>query len=440
MQASREAFFNKSKIILPLVNPSKRPATLSAAMTEDFKRTCDIDGASYLFVGELMAGYSIPVNGYLCINSSEIIGQLIAKNAPLTVCDIGAGAFGFEKNNAREFGDKVINYGISATSFGASLTENRCIGQNAEYLSEVFGENRFDLCFSRLTFVHFVDPIGSIIEAYKTLKPNGILFIDYFYVTGCEAYLPHLIPYLTELGYHVSGSAFLGKDNKLQSFIIQKTIDKPELQMPFHYYGYDEKLQRERYLPSKEFNTYCVQHNSHMFHHYRDGVNLLKTLNTDADFKAMIEDCCDLPGLFNHSNYELLNKEGRYFAILQVVGKSINSVADLIIRYELRVKQNKIFASIDKRLPNLVNTTEFYSGLCYLATDDSFLSLSVEDQQLIVEYHAVFDIVELQQAALIRAACERMGITLHEVEGSRSYNGHKELLFSSFNTQRLSLT
>lgn len=432
MQSSRHTFFDERIQPPPLVNPAARPEFLVAAMNRDFEETRKSGGAAYLFIGDTVTGYSLTVNGHLYVDTSAIINQSLAYEETVAVCDIGAGAFGFEKNNKRLFGDRVINYGITATSFGAEPAENRYVGYNAECLSRVFGKNRFDLCFSRLTFVHFVDQIGSIIEAYKTLKVNGILFIDYFYITGCKDYIPHLISYLSSQGYLVTGSAYLGSSNKLQSFIIKKTIDKPILEMPFHYNSFDEKSQRVSYLPSAQFKAYCIQRNSHMFHSYRDGAALLSALEMNDAFKSMITDSDNLTDLFNHPHYQLADKEGRYVAILQIVSKTVHSVAELILKVNNRVKENDNFKSMYNRLFDLVNTTEFYSGLCCLARDESFTRLSIEDQQLIIEYLVVFDIVEYQQASLIKRTCVQMGISLGEVRGDRSYNGPDELLFPAF--------
>lgn len=432
MQSSRFTLFTGTQNTAELVEPLRRSEALVSAMNENFKQVCEIAGSNYLFVGEINASYHFTVNGFLYFDTNAIIRQLITTQAPMTVCDIGAGAFGFERNNVALFGDDVINVGISATSFGATESPNRLIGYNAEFLSRVVGKNRFDLIFSRLTFVHFVDAIGSIVEAYKTLKPGGILFIDKFYIPGCNNYIPHLIPYLASQGYLVTGSAYMGISNKLQCIIIKKTLDKPELIMPFHYGEFDERSQRVSYLPSAQFKAYCISHNGRIFHDYQQGVELIKSLYMQGDLANTVDECSDINDLFNHPHYALLGKHHRFFAILLVVGKSGGSIPEMMKHIEQRAKASPHFGYIHGQLFESINPMEYYTGLCLLARDDSFTRLSLQDQQLIIELQAMFTIIQFQHANVINAACERMGITLQQVKSETSYNSEDELIFSSF--------
>ena len=79
--------------------------------------------------------------------------------------------------------------------------------------------------------MHLFDPVGSVVEAYKKLKPGGVLMIDDFKVNGCEKHTSKIIIYLQENGYKV----FAGKCvEKIDNFLIRKPSDgtKPELEFP----------------------------------------------------------------------------------------------------------------------------------------------------------------------------------------------------------------
>lgn len=432
MQSSRVTLFTGTQNSVQLVDPLRRPESLVRAMNENFEHVCEIAGGNYLFVGEINSSYHLTINGFLFLDTNTIIRQFITTESPITVCDIGAGAFGFERNNVAMFGDEVRNVGISATSFGAVESPNRLIGYNAEFLSRIVGKNRFDLIFSRLTFVHFVDAIGSIIEAYKTLKPGGILIIDKFYIPGCNNCIPHLIPYLASQGYLVTGSAYMGVSNKLQCLIIKKTSDKPELLMPFHYGEFDEKSQRVSYLPSAQFKAYCISHNSRIYHDYHQGIELIKSLYMQGDIANIVNECRDINDLFNHPHYALLGKNDKFFTILLVVGKSSNSISSMMMHINQRAKESPHFEYIHGQLFESINPMEYYTGLCLLARDSSFSQLPLQDQQLIIEIQAMFNIIQFQHAHVIDAACERIGITLQKVKSETSYNGKDELMFSSF--------
>lgn len=62
-------------------------------------------------------------------------------------------------------------------AFKAFEPINQMLARQEKITGERITENK-------LTFVHLVDPIGSVIEAYKALKPGGILVIDRLPVPG----------------------------------------------------------------------------------------------------------------------------------------------------------------------------------------------------------------------------------------------------------------
>lgn len=439
MQSSRSRFFQQANEPPALVNPAQRPAYLTEAIQNDFDKVIESSGMGYLFVGELISGYHFPVSGYLRIDSDEVIAHAIQAHSSIVVCDIGAGAFGFEKNNKLLFGDNVKNYGITATNFGSLQANNRVVGKNAEYLSQVFGVNRFDFCFSRLTFVHLVDSVGSLIEAYKTLKTGGMLIVDYFYLSGCNKYIPHLIPYLTSQGYLVSGHAHIGYTDQLQSFIIKKTANKPELTMPFLYGELNDIKSRVSYSPTPEFKLYCLRNKKSLLREYQAGCQLLTdSLRDNERLRVVIEDCVDIVDLFSHPHYALLEKRERYQAILTVVAKSVESVNAICALSAERAEVCVPYHTFYRKLHDSINSTEFYSGLCVLSRDGAFRQLSIEDQKLLIEHHAAMDVIKLYQAKKIENALRKMGIPFKRTDIDSTYKDPNELSYSSLNRRGVS--
>jgi hypothetical protein len=104
----------------------------------------------------------------------------------------------------------------------------------------------------------------------------------------------------------------------------------------------------------------------------------------------------------------------------------------MMMRIGQRARESKRFEYIHAQLFESINPMEYYTGLCLLARDDSFTQLPLQDQQLIIELQAMFNILQFQHANVMNAACERMGIALQKVKSDTSYNDENELMFSSF--------
>jgi ubiquinone/menaquinone biosynthesis C-methylase UbiE len=170
-----------------------------AKINESFTKASTRDRA-YLYTSAEFYRFSL---GNLALDSTQILQHRVSnpnQTEPVLVCDIGAGDFSFGKVNDEKYQGKVVTYGISATDLRESKESkspsSHYIKGNAEYLTSLVGENKFDFIFSGVTFVHFVDPLGSLIEAYKALKPGGTLFIDELPTQGCGDQTNRLLNYL----------------------------------------------------------------------------------------------------------------------------------------------------------------------------------------------------------------------------------------------------
>lgn len=122
--------------------------------------------------------------------------------------------------------------------------ENHYFG-NAEDIDflESINQRKYSLIFSKYTFIHFLDPLGSLQRAYALLEEGGILMVDIMFLNGLSDPMPLL------WSLHLQGYEFITAItdtpntviplnqakvySTLSCFYIRKT--KPVLDLPLNY-------------------------------------------------------------------------------------------------------------------------------------------------------------------------------------------------------------
>ncbi|MBX7067506.1 MAG: class I SAM-dependent methyltransferase [Parachlamydiales bacterium] len=141
------------------------------------------------------------------------------------VLDIGTGDGRFIENMPF----RIKAYGITATPMRHAAPDDRYRICNAERLSREFPSNHFDFIVSHLAFMHMVDPLTALKEAYKVLKPGGFLLIDRFQLKGVN--VDEWIKQMRENGYEIAAIPGFERDNERSSFrflMMRKTKDRLE--------------------------------------------------------------------------------------------------------------------------------------------------------------------------------------------------------------------
>ncbi len=308
----------------------QRPSEADPAIDALYQSTVTDTGEksrSYLFTGNETYGIAIDK---ISTNSKIILDQTVKttptelEEHPITALDVGAGDFQFVSSIQKQYKGKVRAYGIAAND-NYRKKNNRVTDEfhriaNAEYLSKAFGENQFDFIFSHATYMHLCDPIGSIIEAYKTLKPGGILLIDKFNVRGCEQWTRNIICYLKDMGYEViAGSCH----QEINNFVIKKPADnsKPNLVFPVLYDGISSGGYVQ-YKPNPELLKVNRQYDEAK-RQYTDGCKIALEEAQKIN-KNLLERCQTLPELFLDPEYLNYNDSIKRSFILAVTAKTMN--------------------------------------------------------------------------------------------------------------------
>jgi len=199
---------NESKIFTPKL------ATFHTSRPQETQKfiDCAFDSRKiYTFSGWGTYNGSEFGYGLMHLDEIKILKQIIQdhpERKDFYILDIGAGNFAFSyglakminKDNAISSDIKIHLYGVRAeggTGLGdtqdiSEFIGNKCVLHNlglfkTENLFESLKErninlkNKFDFIVSRWSFVHFVDPIGTLEQAYDLLIPqSGIILMDSF--------------------------------------------------------------------------------------------------------------------------------------------------------------------------------------------------------------------------------------------------------------------
>jgi len=428
-----QGFFSSAEKSLPYVNPAQRPPALQAAINDEFAIIKQLKGDGYISTGDRASCYGFVFYGMHRLDSDMVLDKAVEQGKCLTVCDVGAGAFGFERHNLSRYGEKVINVGITATSFGTDSSTAHVIGQNAEYLSSVFTPEQFDFIFSRLTYIHLVDPVGAIIEAYKTLKPGGKLFIDSFYIRGCERYLSAILDHLKEQGYRVSGLCekeylYAEEVARMVNFIIQKTPEKPELVFPVSY-GEIDRYYRVHYHPgSVLLQASPVAENLSLL--YQKGMNIIEAkIQEKCKHADLILQCRQLPELFANPVFQTLDKLQKYLLILGLVAAMNKDYANIQARSEQEAQNNKLYDMAYFCQVKSFTFEIYYSQLCCLQYRDMFKQLSTQQQIMLLEHVAASNIIRFARADINQQELMQSGLSFSEIPIDRIFNDDDVLTF-----------
>lgn len=239
----------------------RRTPEIDRAIDFAYKKLESSPKRGYLFTGSDTYDF-----GFCEISSDVLIKRLIEKKVsgslPLSILDIGSGYGNFLKYVDKTFnnnGKKVEVNGLNGPDFSdtvENLKPLRCQIGNAEELLSYYPPNSLDLIVSAMTFLHLVDPLGTIAQAYETLRHGGVMFIEGpFCLTGLDD-LPSFFAQLRETGYEVFidyNYSLKGNDllpNEVKSLFLRKT--HPSFKLPVIYRGVtdnENKVPRAVYSP-----------------------------------------------------------------------------------------------------------------------------------------------------------------------------------------------
>lgn len=390
----------------------------------------------YVFRGN--PSYAFVLHG-LRVDSESILDAKTEKmeshSHPVVVLDIGAGDFSFNHFNDQRYKGMVISYGIAANDIFRN-TDNQVNDEfhvfgNAEYIcSNAFQPDKFDYIFSARTFMHFVDPVGSVIEAYNALKPGGVLIIDQFDIPGCENITAHVVAYLQSQGYSMTaGNCF----NNISQIVIQKTSNKPELEFPLRFNGINNN--HVQYYPNEKLLQFCKSNNLNeiAYNYAKQKIieDVIREIGSD-----IFDQCNDIPSLLVNKTYQHLNPEMQYKCILAMVAmmtdiKEYNDIVLKCIKLDHDHHENA-FNVLYKQ--NLKMTD--HSILHMLANDAHFkmyqnsgkftVMESVHQQLRVITLAVMEDIIRLANAMHAQEQLDGMGVPF------RKMNFHQFVMKSPF--------
>ncbi len=223
---------------LTLETVLNRPAEIESLINEKFvvnaslsRTNPDAPNHHYRSFGKKEYAYR---GKYHTISSTLLFLAYSKLKKQFDVLDIGTGNGDLLHFINRRF-PHIQAIGLSAREMreNTHIPDHQYILGNAENLMKVSFINikKFACIVSFNTFLHFLDPLGAIIEAYETLEDGGILMIDNFSLPGLKDLGERLFSYLRSQGYQVDSSG--AYDYDIGCIFIRKTI--PHLIFPVSY-------------------------------------------------------------------------------------------------------------------------------------------------------------------------------------------------------------
>ncbi len=388
----------------------------------------------YVYTGK--NAYTFLING-IKLDSTVILDEKTANleedAPPFKVLDIGAGDFSFNKFNEERYQGKVLTYGIAADDSLRHPNDRNMdefhVFSNAEYLCQVYGENKFNLALSCVTFIHFVDTVAALIDTYKTLKSNGVLIIDKLTLPGVKNYAPYIILYLKQQGYRITAGNCIGE---ITNLIIQKTDDKPELNFPVHFDRVKSK-KKVVYKPTDSLVAFIKEIDGNKVNNlaYNEGCKIVNDKIGKKIDSDLLERCPDLATLFAETQYQKLKLELQYWCILAVVAKSVDydSLNELIETCTTEDER----ANIDQFsfIRDIIIRSD-RPHLLYLSTDVEFRHYEKSEnfpQQLrIVKIAAMIDIMRLGLREETKNTLSEMKLPYQEFNFFKNYPKHENFL------------
>ncbi|CAM2918597.1 Uncharacterised protein [Legionella steigerwaltii] len=279
----------------------------------------------YVWVGS--SDYNFEYAEGVKLNTKNLIEEA-AHERDITVLDIGTSNGTFvaandtDLNKMLKHKHKVRVFGISATDerppSGTIIPNEKYLTGNAEYLGtpgyeefQTIASQQFDYIFSSKTFMHLVDPVGAIIQAYDKLKPGGILVIDEFTLKGCEGRLQDIVTYLRKQGHCIAVSL---NDQKgtIEQFCIKKT--SKSLEFPLEYNG-----QELSYVPS----PMLAKDNRSTLEKIVAARTLLDGILEQSGL-SLYKEFNSLEALLKSKGYQSLTHKQQEYCILYVVAKELS--------------------------------------------------------------------------------------------------------------------
>jgi SAM-dependent methyltransferase len=163
--------------------------------------------APYKFFGETAHDYGLGFFVYTYDLAYALIKSAQGNQKVFNIIDIGSGKGGWGDGLASYLNEQSdLNNDITINIIGLTAQndvpyEKETVGKCTKYLIGNFNveffnqnlhilkakgldvENKIDFAFSKYTFMHLADPLGTLIEIFNNLRPGtGILFFDTFFL------------------------------------------------------------------------------------------------------------------------------------------------------------------------------------------------------------------------------------------------------------------
>ncbi|XP_067877545.1 phosphoethanolamine methyltransferase isoform X2 [Heterodontus francisci] len=153
---------------------------------------------------EKIFGHGFVSSGGL-LTTKEFV-EMLSLAPGQSVLDIGCGIGGSDFYMAKNYGVEVLGVDLSSNmveiAMERAVTENTSLVQFeiGDATKRVFGENSFDVIYSRDTILHIADKEELLSKFYAWLKPGGKLLIT-DYCCGDVPWSPHFQEYVRQRGY-----------------------------------------------------------------------------------------------------------------------------------------------------------------------------------------------------------------------------------------------
>lgn len=386
-------------------NYQRNPQVLKC-IDEKFSRINPESWEGYMFLGDTT--YSLKLFFYRC-QIENIIRSMINENrGQVIICDIGAGFNKFNRSNNALFTDKICSYALSAHLFTQPSNYYRI--KNAELFNQAFEENiQFNLIVSSVTFVHFVDPIGALVDTYLKLKVGGVLIVDRFDVRGCGPYLDYIIRYLQDYGFNVSGNV---SGETIESFIIKKTLNKPVLTLPILFKEINEGM--VVYQPNSNLKKYSSLMNINQ-DYLHAGVQVIEKMVQNKSRMQACMECHCLEELLESPRYHSLNLQQKNLMLLYINSRET---------VDINLLMNHLYHQLRNHGGGYFCYRMLVSGECNLLFSLSscagFRALSCDVKRDLIKYAAILDIVDYGKHEFNTEYLQKSGLPANEFVAEKS--------------------
>ena len=251
----------------PYLDYTKRPPAVTELMAKKFDYLIqtepdfipEYDCTGNVFADRLLL-FSIAEYENYCLSESDLVKQYIIEKSnsgqsDFVFLDIGCG-YGYkfdyiinsldkDKDIPEDFNITFVNTTIDR-HFSSTKKTKKCTlhffrdfdANNLELelrKRDLNVENRIDLIFSEMCFMHLADPLGTLTQAYNLLRPGGIMVIDFFSISLGNRIFDK--DQASVFLFSLFNDAFLPYQNGI---IMQKREESNTCKLPFNYKGISE--------------------------------------------------------------------------------------------------------------------------------------------------------------------------------------------------------